>query len=107
MSAPSNSGQYKRAGGLLVLLGAATVEQTGMVAGRTYEFVTAGDSGDTALVRWGADDASIADGGFDFAVPVGAVIRSVCPAGVTAVNIIEAEAGTSATAAVLIAEVEG
>ncbi len=111
MPAPSQSASYVAAGGLLVLLGAATVEQTGLVAGRTYEFTvssagTAG-AGGGALARWGASDASIADGGFDFAIPSGSAIRSVCPAGITAINIIEAEGGTVATAVVLISEVEG
>ncbi len=111
MPSPSKSASYIADGGLLVLLGAATVEQTGMVAGRTYEFVvssagTAG-AGSAALCRWGAADASIADGGFDFAVPSGSGVRSVCPAGITAINIIEAEGGTVATAVVLISEVEG
>jgi len=94
---------YERDGGLLVLVGAATVEQTGMTAGRTYEFV-AHDA--AALVRWGAGDASIADGGFDFCVPQNAAIRSVCPASVTAVNVIEANAASVATATLTIAHVE-
>lgn len=92
---------YKRDAGLLVLLGAATVEQTGMVAGRVYEFAAQGGG---ALVRWGAGDATIADGGFDFLVPGGGVVRSTCPAGVTAVNIIESDAGSIATAVVCISE---
>jgi len=94
---------YARDGGLLVLLGAATVEQTGMVAGRTYEF--AADDG-AALIRWGAGDASIADGGFDFCVPRNCTVRSTCPAGVTAVNVIEANAGSVATATLTIADVQ-
>jgi hypothetical protein len=104
MSSPSKSGSYKASGGLLVALGASTVEQTGIVAGRTYEFQSTGGS---ALVRWGAADAVTADGGFDFAVCRNNPIRAVAPAGVTAVNIIEAEASSAATAVVLISEVEG
>jgi hypothetical protein len=95
---------YIRDGGKLVLLGAATVEQTGLIAGNTYEFTAVGG---TALLRWGADDATIADGGFDFALSPGNTIKAVCPAGDSAINIIEAEAGTTATAAVLIAQVQG
>jgi hypothetical protein len=97
--------KYATDGGLLVLVGAATVEQTGMKPGRTYEFVMSDTNGVTALCRWGADDASIADGGFDFAVPSGAVVRAVCPTGDSAINVIEAEAGATATAALLISEV--
>ena len=103
MSSPSTSASYRQGGGLLVLLGAATVEQTGLVIGRTYEFVAI-DGG--ALCRWGADDAAIADGGFDFAVPKnGGPVRSVATA--VAINIIESDAASIATAVVLISEVEG
>lgn len=100
----SKSASYAIDGGDIVLLGAATVEQTGLVAGRTYEFVVVGG---LALFRWGADDASIADGGFDFAVPEGAVVRSVCPDGDTAINVIEGDGSSTATAAVFISLVEG
>jgi hypothetical protein len=94
---------YAVDGGLIVALGATTVEQTGMLPGHTYQFSVSDANGVTALARWGADDASAADAGFDFAIPSGAIIEAVCPTGVTAINIIEAEAGASATAQVLIA----
>ena len=101
---------YKIGGGMIIALGATTVEQTGFIAGRTYEFTvscagTAG-AGSTALVKWGGDNATIADAGFDFAVPQGTLVRAVCPASTTACNVIEAEAGTVATATVVVAEVE-
>jgi hypothetical protein len=86
--------------GKLVLLGAVSVEQTGFIKGRTYAFVAVGG---TALVRWDTTAATIADGGFDFAVPPGETVYAV--ARDTLVNIIEAEAGSTATAAVLIGEV--
>lgn len=97
-----NGNLYVADGGLVVLLGASTVEQTGLTAGETYEFTA---TGGTAIVRWGAADASAADAGFDFAVPPGAVIRARVPTGDTAVNIIEAEAGSTATAVVTMARV--
>ena len=101
----SQSASYYIDGGVIVLITSATVEQTGMVAGRTYEFVAI-DGG--ALCRWGADDASIADGGFDFAVPKnGNAIRAVCPAGDTAINVIESDGGSVATAVLCISEVQG
>jgi hypothetical protein len=93
---------YVPEGGLLVALGAATVEQTGMLPGHTYEFVASAP----ALARWGADDASIADGGFDFTLPANTPVRSICPAGDTAINIIEANADSSANATVTIARVK-
>jgi hypothetical protein len=105
MSTPSSSGVYAQGGGLLVLITAATVEQTGLVAGNTYEFVAI-DGG--ALVKWGAADATIADGGFDSAVPKnGGPFRAVVPAGITAINVIESDAGSVATAALLVSKVVG
>jgi hypothetical protein len=91
---------YKTDGGLLVLIGAATVEQTGLVSGEIYEFVASWP----CLCRWGADDASIADGGFDFAVPAGGMVVSQCPEGVTAINVIELSAESNAAAALAISQ---
>ncbi len=105
MSTPSSSGVYVTGGTLLILITAASVEQTGFIAGRTYEAVAI-DGG--ALVKYGTDAATIADGGFDFAVPKnGPPMRFVMPAGVTLLNVIESDAGSVATAVLLISEVEG
>ena len=90
---------YAVDGGTIILITAATVEQTGMRAGATYDFVA---TGGTALCRWGAGDATIADGGFDFAVPPGVVVSAICQTGDTAINVIEAESGSSATAVLAI-----
>ena len=89
-------------GGLVVLLGATTVEQTGLQPGATYEFVATGGA---ALVRWGADNASAADNGFDFCIPSGGLMIGTCPTSVTAVNIIEANADSTAAAVVTIARI--
>ena len=94
------SNNYVAGGGLIVALGATTVEQTGMLPGWLYEFTTMGGH---ALMRWGASDASAADAGFDFAVSPGGVVRAVCPTNITAINIIEADAQSVATAQVAIA----
>jgi len=91
---------YAVDGGLLVLIGAATVEQTGLLPGETYVFLAS----DPCLCRWGAGDASIADGGFGFAVGPNPVVV-VCPTGVTAVNVIELSAASAATAALAISRV--
>lgn len=111
MPSPSESGLYKQGGGKIVALGATTVEQTGLIAGHTYEFTVscAGSdgAGSAALARWGASDAAASDGSFDFAIPFGHTVRAVCPAGISAINIIESDAGTVATAQVLISEVVG
>ena len=105
MSTPSTSGVYVAGGALLVLITSASVEQTGLVAGRTYEAVAI-DGG--ALIKYGTDAATIADGGFDFAVPKNAPpMRFVMPAGVTLINVIESDGGSVATAVLLISEVDG
>lgn len=102
MSAPSNSGKYAALGGQVILITAASVEQTGFVKGRTYEFAAIGGM---ALVRNDTSAAAASDGGFDFAVPDGAVVRFV--ARDTIFNVIEADASSTATAVLAISEVEG
>ncbi len=92
---------YAKDSGKLVLITAATVEQTGLTAGRTYEFVASWP----CVCRWGADDASIADGGFDFAIPAGGTVRAICPSGDSAINVIEASSESNAAATLLISEV--
>ncbi len=99
-----NGTRYVAGGGLLILLGAATVEQTGLLPGAKYEFKSADGN---ALIRWGTEDASAADGGFDFCVRRnGDSIRAMCPPGITAVNVIEATVDSSATAAVLMSRID-
>ena len=93
---------YKPDAGLEVLVTATTVEETGVNAGELYEFV----STDPCLVRWGTDDASAADAGFDFCVPANFPIRARVPNGITAVNIIEASTASAATAACFLSQVE-
>lgn len=95
-----NGTDYSTDSGLVILIGATTVEQTGILPGETYEFLAS----DPCVCRWGADDASAADGGFDFVV--GHVISRVrCPAGVTAINVIELSAASAATAVLAISRV--
>jgi len=103
MAAPSTSGEYVAGSGKLILVGAASVEQTGFVVGHTYE-ATAIDGG--ALIKIGTNAATIADGGFDFAVEKnGGPLRFVAQD--TLYNVIESDAGSVATAVLLIAEVAG
>lgn len=94
--------KYAVDGGLLVAIGATTVEQTGLLPGHIYEFAAIGGM---ALCRWGADAAATADAGFDFAVPAGGKVRARCPTGDTAINVIEAEASSTATATLAISRV--
>ncbi len=98
----SNQTNYATDGGLLVLITAASVEQTGLKAGEVYEFVASWP----CVVRWGADDATIADGGFDFACPAGSVIRATCPYGDAAVNVLEASAESNTDATLLISHLK-
>ena len=105
MSTPSSSGVYVEGGALLVLITVASVEQAGLVPGRTYEALAIGAG---ALVKYGTDAATIADGGFDWAVSKnGPPMRFVMPAGVTLINVIESDDTSSASAILLISEVEG
>ena len=92
---------FKALGGLIVLLGATTVEQTGLVVGRTYQFTVVGG---VALVRLDTDAAVASDGNYDFAVVPGEVVYAV--ARTTFCNIIELDSSSTATAAVSIAEVD-
>ncbi len=80
-------------GGLLVAIGATTVEQTGLIVGGRYRATA---HGGMALVRLGADDASIADGGFDFAVGDGESVDFIATD--AALNVIEADADSAANA---------
>ncbi len=98
MSRQANTVTYGVDQGLLILVTDTTVEETGVNAGELYEFVSSWP----ALVRWGADDASIADGGFDFCVPAGQAIRARVPNGDTALNVIELSAESHASATMLM-----
>lgn len=95
--------KFITAGSKHVAFSDVTAEQTGLIAGRLYRFSA---NGGMALVRWGASDAVTGDGGWDFAVPAGAYIDVRCPAGVSAFNVIEADAGSTATAALAVAAID-
>jgi len=86
-------------GGITVLITATTVEQTGMLPGRWYRFAACDGS---AAVEWGADNATVADAGYAFAVPRGAIIDQQCPTGITAINVIEVNTASDAAAALCI-----
>lgn len=102
MASPSQSGQYVAGSGKLVLVTAASVEQTGFIVGRTYEAVS---NGGAAAVKIGTDAATIADGGFDFVVPLGGTVRFVAQD--TLYNIIELDADSATAATLGISEVDG
>jgi hypothetical protein len=93
---------YEALGGLHVLITAASVEQTGFVAGAVYEFVAFGAA---AACRWDTTAAVMADAGFTFVVPEGQRMRVQNPAGNTLLNVIEASADASANAALTITRV--
>jgi hypothetical protein len=95
--------KFVRSGSKTVVFSDVTAEQTGMIAGRLYRFSCIGGQ---ALVRWGADDATVADGGYDFAVVPGAYIDVRCPPATTAFNVIESDAGSIATATLIAAAID-
>jgi len=92
---------YKPLGGNHVLIDVA-VEVTGLSPGSIYEFVALGGA---AVCRWDTTAAAATDGAFTFAVTPGQVARVVCPAGNTLLNVIEANADSTATASLLISEI--
>lgn len=95
---------YEPLGGVSVVISDASVEQTGLEPGASYDFVA---TGGTALCRWDTTAATAADGGYTFAVPPGTVVRVRNPADNTLLNVIEAEAGSTATAILTFAKVIG
>lgn len=93
--------QFDAINGQLILITAATVQQDDFVIGRDYWLVAIGG---VALCRWGTDDAVAADGGFDFAVgPNGSPV--IVRATSVSMNVIEADASSSATAVLTVARV--
>lgn len=95
--------KFIRSGSKTVVFSDVTAEQTGMIPGRLYRFTAIGGQ---ALVRWGADDATAADGGYDFAVVPGDAVVTRCPEGTTAFNVIESDAGSIATATLIAAAID-
>jgi hypothetical protein len=83
--------------GIKVAIGATTVEITNLRPGTIYQLAAVG--GD-ALIREGADDASSANGGFDFCV--NQYTQCHWQARSTTINVIEADATSDAAAALYI-----
>ena len=98
----SDSETYEALGGINVLITAASVEQTGLEAGATYEFSAIDGA---ACCRWDTTAATSADGGFTFVVGKGETKRVKNPTGNTLLNVIESDAGSVATAVLLITKV--
>jgi hypothetical protein len=92
---------FKEDAGIKVAVGATTVEITSLLPGKEYQLNAVG--GD-ALIRVGADDASSANGGFDFIVSQYSQMHWRSRG--TTINVIEADATSAATAALYISEVD-
>lgn len=103
MSINTDGKDYVALAGKVVLIGAASVEQTGMLPGVEYEFVAIDGP---CVCRWDTTDAAPADGSFTFAVVEGSPVRSTCPAGNTLLNVEEATSASVATAVLLISQIE-
>lgn len=93
--------QFDEDEGKVILITDTTVEQAGFVIGRDYYFVARGG---LALCRWGTDAASSADDGFDFAVSASSVTL-VVRATQVALNVIEAESSSTATAVLAVGRI--
>jgi len=102
MTYPADEQTDKALGGQLILITAASVEQTGLLPGALYEFTAHGGG---ALCRWDTTAATIADGGFTFCVSAGETKRVRCPAGNTLLNVIEMDADSAAAATLILSEV--
>jgi hypothetical protein len=87
--------------GIKVAVGATTVEITSLSPGKVYQLNSVGGN---ALVRVGADDASSANGGFDFCV--NDFTQMHWKATSTTINVIEADTTSAATAALYICELD-
>ena len=98
----AGSEEYEALGGLVVLITASSVEQTGLIAGAIYELSAIGG---IALCRWDTTAAAASDGGFTFAVADGETKRVRNPDSNTLLNVIEADASSSATAVLVISRV--
>lgn len=95
---------YKPLGGFIILVSDSAVEQTGLTPGAIYEFQA---HGGTALCRWDTTDAAAADGSFTFTVvPGSGPVYVQCPVGNTLLNVIEANAGSAASATLTVQEVQ-
>ena len=98
-----NNESYEPLGGINVLITAASVEQTGLEPGALYEFTAIGGM---ACCRWDTTAATAADGGFTFCVVPGESKRVRNPSPNTLLNVIESDAGSIATATLLITRVD-
>ena len=94
--------KYRPLKGKIVAITAASVEQTALVGGVTYEFTAFGG---VALCRWDTTAATIADDGFTFAVAPGSPVRIQNPDGNTLLNVIEGSADSGGAAVLTICEV--
>ncbi len=94
--------EYVALEGKHILITAASVEQTGLVAGAFYEFTAFGGS---ALCRWDTSAATIADNGFTFCVQPGVRLIVQNPIGNTLLNVIEASADSGGGAALTLCRV--
>ena len=102
MSRNTDETTYKALGGSVILITAASVEQTGLLPGALYEFTAVGGH---ALCRWDTTAAAATDGVFTFAVTPGQSVRVRCPVGNTLLNVIEGSADSASAATLIISQV--
>lgn len=93
---------YEALGGIVVLIGATSVEQGGLAPGATYEFYAQGGA---AVCRWDTIDAAPSDGGFTFVVGDGETKRIRNPLGNTLLNVEELDSSSAATAVLTLSRV--
>ena len=94
---------YQPLGGLVVLIGTNSVEQTGLEPGALYEFHAQGGA---CVCRWDTTDAAPADGGFTFVIGDGETKRVRNPAANTLLNVEELDGSSAATAVLTLTRVD-
>jgi len=95
--------RLKEGAGLSIAISASTVEQTGIKPGHTYRMAACDGS---AVVEFGAADATAADAGYSFMIPRNTVVDVLIPSAITAINVIEANTASDAGALLGVTELE-
>jgi hypothetical protein len=103
---PDRDLKFVANGGRLIAVAAAAAADTGFRTGRLYLISLMGAAGVGAMAacRWGANDPTVADAGFDFTVSIGEPILIRVPAGVTELRAIRVVAVDATLMASLVDE---
>lgn len=98
--------KFIAAKGRLIAVATAAAADTGFLSGRLYRISMMGAAGVSSMAacRWGANDPTVADGGFDFAITTNEPLYVRVPTGTTELRAIRAVAVDATLLAQLIDE---